>query len=78
MFDGGVERKLWRKNYQEANSGLKITEGVCASLHSGKVLCALNPSELRGNKMKLGHRKSSSRKRVVDSHDRKRDPVKLR
>lgn len=32
LLDGHVKRKLWRKNYQEANSKLKITEGLEHSL----------------------------------------------
>lgn len=57
MLDGGVQRKLWRKNYQEAKSRLKITRGLEQSPceHSGKVLCLLDSSEPRGHEMKLGH-----------------------
>lgn len=46
MLDGGVQRKLWRKNYQEAKSRLKITKGREQSLCEPALRKSFMSSEL--------------------------------
>lgn len=76
MLDGGVERKLWRKNYQEAKSGLKITEGLEQSLCKPalrKSFMSSEPFRAEGQKDEAGSRGTLILKACGSFHDRKCD-----
>lgn len=78
VMDGHAKRKLWRKIYQEANSKLKITEGLYSRVYAQHA-----PSEsfmcsehfwAEGQQDEDFSPKSTCSfcKHVVHSHDRKR------